>query len=318
MDLDPVADRLETVVVLAGEAADHPVDLVPLVEEQFRQVAAVLPGDAGDQGATWHPYEGYSTHGRYRTLDFMNRNLAIVPAHNEAAAIGATVAAIHRWAPEFDVLVIDDGSTDEPASWPPRRARRYCGCRTTSASAGACRPATSTRRRTATKSRSRSTATGSTTRARSRTCSRCLHANPDLNMVTGSRFLDADEARATAPRRLGESGSGSSPGSSPTITAQKVTDPTFGLPDDRPQGDRAVRRRLPDGLSRGRGDHADAHPPPAQLRDPGHDGAALDRQFGDRRRRQSAYYMVKVLLAVFVALFRKRRVREATPVVEQA
>jgi glycosyltransferase involved in cell wall biosynthesis len=42
----------------------------------------------------------------------MNRNLAIVPAHNEVEAIGSTIAAIHQWAPDFDVLVIDDGSTD--------------------------------------------------------------------------------------------------------------------------------------------------------------------------------------------------------------
>ena len=42
----------------------------------------------------------------------MNRNLAIVPAHNEVEAIAATIASIRRWAPGFDVLVIDDGSTD--------------------------------------------------------------------------------------------------------------------------------------------------------------------------------------------------------------
>jgi glycosyltransferase involved in cell wall biosynthesis len=42
----------------------------------------------------------------------MNRNLAIVPAHNEVEAIAATIASIRRWAPEFDVLVVDDGSTD--------------------------------------------------------------------------------------------------------------------------------------------------------------------------------------------------------------
>ena len=42
----------------------------------------------------------------------MNRNLAIVPAHNEEEAIGSTIGSIQRWAPDFDVLVIDDGSTD--------------------------------------------------------------------------------------------------------------------------------------------------------------------------------------------------------------
>ncbi|MGH2858072.1 MAG: glycosyltransferase, partial [Solirubrobacteraceae bacterium] len=42
----------------------------------------------------------------------MSRHLAIVPAHNEAAAISATVDEILECAPGFDVLVVDDGSTD--------------------------------------------------------------------------------------------------------------------------------------------------------------------------------------------------------------
>ena len=42
----------------------------------------------------------------------MNRNLAIVPAHNEAEAISATIGAIRQHAPDFDVVVVDDGSTD--------------------------------------------------------------------------------------------------------------------------------------------------------------------------------------------------------------
>ena len=46
----------------------------------------------------------------------MNHNLAIVPAYNEAEAIRSTIAAIRQWAPDFDVLVVDDGSTDATAA----------------------------------------------------------------------------------------------------------------------------------------------------------------------------------------------------------
>src|SRR5471030_1248653 len=46
----------------------------------------------------------------------MNPYIAIVPAYNEVAAIAATVSEIHAAAPEFDVLVIDDGSTDMTAA----------------------------------------------------------------------------------------------------------------------------------------------------------------------------------------------------------
>ena len=38
--------------------------------------------------------------------------LAVVPAYNEEATVGGVVAALRRHTPELDVLVIDDGSTD--------------------------------------------------------------------------------------------------------------------------------------------------------------------------------------------------------------
>src|SRR5690348_16771031 len=40
------------------------------------------------------------------------RCLAVVPAYNEADTVAGVVAALHRAAPDFDVVVIDDGSTD--------------------------------------------------------------------------------------------------------------------------------------------------------------------------------------------------------------
>jgi glycosyltransferase involved in cell wall biosynthesis len=41
------------------------------------------------------------------------RRLAVVPAYNESATVASVVGALHREAPDFDVLVIDDGSTDD-------------------------------------------------------------------------------------------------------------------------------------------------------------------------------------------------------------
>jgi len=41
--------------------------------------------------------------------------LAIVPAYNEAGAIAGTIADIRTHAPDFDVIVVDDGSTDRTA-----------------------------------------------------------------------------------------------------------------------------------------------------------------------------------------------------------
>ncbi len=44
------------------------------------------------------------------------RSLAVVPAYNEAATVMKVVQAIHAEALGFDVLVIDDGSTDSTAA----------------------------------------------------------------------------------------------------------------------------------------------------------------------------------------------------------
>jgi glycosyltransferase involved in cell wall biosynthesis len=41
------------------------------------------------------------------------RRLAVVPAYNEADTVGDVVRGIHRHAPDWDVLVVDDGSTDK-------------------------------------------------------------------------------------------------------------------------------------------------------------------------------------------------------------
>jgi glycosyltransferase involved in cell wall biosynthesis len=44
------------------------------------------------------------------------RLLAVVPAYNESATVAAVVASLRRFAGEFDVLVVDDGSTDDTAA----------------------------------------------------------------------------------------------------------------------------------------------------------------------------------------------------------
>jgi glycosyltransferase involved in cell wall biosynthesis len=44
------------------------------------------------------------------------RVIAVVPAHNEEGAIGAVVDEIRAFDPSFDVVVVDDGSTDATAA----------------------------------------------------------------------------------------------------------------------------------------------------------------------------------------------------------
>lgn len=44
------------------------------------------------------------------------RGLAILPAYNEAQTVASVVGALRRHQPDFDVLVVDDGSTDSTAA----------------------------------------------------------------------------------------------------------------------------------------------------------------------------------------------------------
>jgi glycosyltransferase involved in cell wall biosynthesis len=42
-----------------------------------------------------------------------NRCLAVVPAYNEGASVERVIGALRERAPDFDILVVDDGSTDD-------------------------------------------------------------------------------------------------------------------------------------------------------------------------------------------------------------
>src|SRR5215211_7433293 len=43
------------------------------------------------------------------------RYLAVIPAYNEADTVGLVIHSLRSEAPQFDILVIDDGSTDRTA-----------------------------------------------------------------------------------------------------------------------------------------------------------------------------------------------------------
>jgi hypothetical protein len=137
-------------------------------------------------------------------------------------------------------------------------------------------------------------------------------------MVTGSRFLDPDDSgfRSSAARRVGIRIFARVLS---MITGQKVSDPTSGFrltdrrgielfasdyPIDYPEVEAIVLMHT---------HHLRSREVPVVM-EPRRTGESTISSF------QSVYYMVKVLLAVFVALFRKRPVRRPRPpaAVEQA
>ena len=251
----------------------------------------------------------------------MSRNLAIVPAYNEADSIGATVAELREHAPDFDVLVIDDGSTDDTGRRAARRRRAGASAtRSTSGSAARCSPATSTRSSTTTTSRCRSTATASTTRAsRTSCCATC--ASTPSSTWSPARASSPPTATATARRR--RAGMGIRIFARDPLVRRRPARhrPDLGLPHDRPPRDRAVRPRLPARLSRGRGGAAAAPPPARERGAPGRHARAHGGVSSINATR-SVYYMIKVLLAIFVGLLprtaRGRAGRRAPVVAEHA
>jgi glycosyltransferase involved in cell wall biosynthesis len=69
---------------------------------------------AARRGAVKRSSASWST-----TPNQVARVLGVIPAYNEAANLKAVVAEVRRHQPELDVLVIDDGSTDQSAALLP-------------------------------------------------------------------------------------------------------------------------------------------------------------------------------------------------------
>jgi glycosyltransferase involved in cell wall biosynthesis len=257
---------------------------------------------------------------RYRTHAPMSKNLAIVPAYDEAEAIAATIASIRRWAPDFDVVVIDDGSTDGTGELAGAAGAAVLRMPYNLGIGGAMQAGYIYAEENGYEVAVQVDGDGQHDPRQIRDLLDCLEANPGLNMVTGSRFLDpdGDGYRSSAARRLGIRIFARVLSA---ITGQKVTDPTSGF--------RLADRR---GIELFANDYPIDYPEVEaivlmhahRLR-----SCEIPVVMGPRLTGQSAistpqsvYYMVKVLLAVFVALFRARPVREvatASPAaVEQA
>jgi hypothetical protein len=236
-------------------------------------------------------------------FDRQTRSLAIVPAYNEEPNVGSVVEAIQRHAPGFDVLVIDDGSTDATAE----RARAAgaevlvhpfnlgIGGAMQSGYRFACE-------------RDYGEAVqvdgdgqhDPTEIARLRDAMR----QHDVDMAWGSRFLEQTGYRAPFARRLGIRLFSVVLSA---ICGQRVTDPTSGF--------RLCNRRAIELFAR---DYPHDYPEVESiLMIHAHRLRAREVPVKMHPRRdgrssitsgESIYYMVKVLLAIFVGLFRRRPV----------
>jgi hypothetical protein len=242
-------------------------------------------------------------------LDRMNRHLAIVPAHNEAGAISATVEEIHSFAPDFDVLVVDDGSTDITAARAEAAGAKVVRLPFNLGIGGAVQTGYLYAQEHGYEVAVQIDGDGQHDPRYIHDLLSCLHANANLDMVTGSRFLAPEGAghRSSAPRRVGIT---IFAWLVSMITGRRVTDPTSGLRMTRRVGIELFARDYPhdypevEAILMMHAHRLNSCEIPVVMRPRTSGVSAISST-------QPVYYMIKVLLAVFVGLFR------SSPTVEQ-
>jgi glycosyltransferase involved in cell wall biosynthesis len=234
----------------------------------------------------------------------MDKLLAIVPAYNEAGAIASTVEDLKRHAPEFDVLVVDDGSTDVTAELARDAGARVLQLPFNLGIGGAVQAGYVWAREHDYDVAVQCDGDGQHDARSLHELLHTLRTSPGINMVTGSRFLEptADGYRSSGTRRLGIRLFGAVLSK---VTGRPVTDPTSGLRMCDRQGIELFARDYPH-------DYPEVE---AVLMVHAHDLNATEVPVTMRPRTsgvssinagRSMYYMIKVMLALFVGLLRSR------------
>jgi glycosyltransferase involved in cell wall biosynthesis len=232
------------------------------------------------------------------------KHLAIVPAYNESGAIADVVAELRAHAPDFDIVVIDDGSTDRTADVAEAAGAIVLRHPFNLGIGGAMQSGYTYACENGYSVAVQVDGDGQHDASQIPVLLAHLQDNPQLDMVTGSRFLadDGEGFRSSATRRVGIKVFSSVIS---LVTRQRVTDPTSGF--------RMGSRRAIELFAR---DYPHDYPEvEAILMMHAHRLTTMEVPVTMRSRTsgvssispmRSAYYMVKVLLAIFIGLFRAR------------
>jgi glycosyltransferase involved in cell wall biosynthesis len=244
------------------------------------------------------------------------RKLAIVPAYNEEGSVARVVAGLREHAPDFDVLVVDDGSTDRTGAAAEQAGATVIQHPFNLGIGGAVQSGYKYALRHGYDVAVQVDGDGQHDPSYIRMLLEELESNGRADMVCGSRFRENAGYRVPRSRRLGIMFFSVILS---RLVGERITDPTSGF---RMTGRRAIELFA--------GDYPHDYPEVEVL---------LMLHKNDLRMREvavsmnerfsghssitntlSAYYMVKVLLAVLVGITRTRRVAQpggAAPVSAQ-
>jgi glycosyltransferase involved in cell wall biosynthesis len=229
--------------------------------------------------------------------------LAVVPAYNESATIVDVVEALRERAPEFDVLVVDDGSTDDTASMARLAGARVLRLPFNVGIGGAVQSGFVFALEHDYEYMAQVDGDGQHEPAELETLVFAMHESRDVDMVCGSRFL-TDDYRYPAPisRRTGIHVFAALLS---LIVGDRVSDPTSGF---RLYNRRAIQlfaRDYPHDYPEVEGvlmlHHHRLRMREVPVRMYTRGGGVSSIGTG-----KSAYYMAKVLLALIIGLARRR------------
>jgi glycosyltransferase involved in cell wall biosynthesis len=233
--------------------------------------------------------------------------LAIVPAYNEEASVAWVVTAIHEHAPDFDVLVVDDGSTDRTSAEAERAGASVVQHPFNLGIGGAVQSGFKFAQRNGYDIAAQVDGDGQHDPAYLPSLVEALRSDDRIDMVSGSRFLEQAGYRVPLRRRMGIKIFSLIVS---LLVREKITDPTSGFRVTGRRGIELFARDYPH-------DYPEVE---AILLMHAHRlrsselAVRMNSRIGGRSSitpSVSVYYMVKVSLALLVGLFRRRPAVEA-------
>ena len=237
---------------------------------------------------------------------FRNEHLAVIPAYNESATVARVVECVRERAPFFDVVVVNDGSTDETAALARAAGADVLELPFNLGIGGAVQAGFVYAKENGYRYMTQVDGDGQHEPREISTLLDAMAADPSLDVVCGSRFLVPGEYLPPVSRRTGIHLFAFLLS---RIVGQAVTDPTSGFrlynrraielfaadyPHDYPEVEAVLM------LHNHRLRMAEV---PVRMFERGGGQSSIGSG-------KSVYYMIKVLLALFVGLMRRRAVPE--------